>query len=959
MRRNNSLLPFLLVVFFTAPVQLSVAQKLSPKFKSQVVVVQFEEGIVIENGTVKANLAQFDHTGTKYGVYKMERVFPFLDHVAPTPRTAQNLLALRRTYYVYYGAEADPGRVSKEFALNEGVVYAEPVLINRFYESITRTDPNDPKYQEQTYLKHMRLPEAWEIIKAEDASEPVVIAIVDDGADWQHEDLAKNVWTNEDEIANNGIDDDRNGVIDDVHGANFGDGNPMNNDPTAESGNSHGTATSSVAGAVSNNATGIAGAAWNAKLMHINVFCQTKGVCNGYEAIVYAAVSGADIINTSWGAFAGDREFRMIAQSLDFATDSGALVVAAAGNGNKNADAGLEYPGGHPRVLSVGATERDSRKRASFSEYGKTVGVFAPGVNIITATPENEYDNFRTGTSFSAPLVSGVAALVKARFPDISPDSLREQLRLSSENMDAQNPDYAGYLGRGFINAEASLRPPTFPAVRVKHWSWEDDDGDSQIDPGDEVTINATMVNYLADAQQLVIELMEAEPHPHITLVAAEQSVGVLRGGDSVKVKFRFSVSADVSPGHEARFYVRIRDGAFMDETDALQFFGINQRIDLLYTGFKALYLSTDGENWDNNSGWDISAVPTAEQMSHWHGVAAIRGQIDGLALRDNNLTGSIPPELGQARGISALAFTKNSITGSIPPELGQLLELTILDLGMNSLSGPIPPNLGKLSNLEYFDVLQNSLSGPIPSELGQLSKLKILDLGTNALSGPIPSDLGKLSKLVYLDLGNNSLSGPIPSELRQLPELLSLNLANNALIGTIPPELGQLSKLALLDLSGNSLTGRIPRSFLQLKNLLSFSFSGQDLCAPEDEEFQRWLQAIPLLDGPTCDVSTAISTEDGSLPETFMALGNYPNPFRQTTHLTFDLPWPSHVRVEVTDVIGRHVLTVPDHLVEAGWGKSVELDAGSLPAGFYLYRLTAKSNSEHAVQVGRVIRIR
>ena len=117
-------------------------------------VVQFEEGIAIGNGAAEANLSEFDRTGSKYGAYKLERVFPFLDYVNSTPRIARNLSALRHTYYVHYGARADPEQISGEFALSAGVVYVKPVLINRFHESAAQADPNDSKYQEQTYLRH-------------------------------------------------------------------------------------------------------------------------------------------------------------------------------------------------------------------------------------------------------------------------------------------------------------------------------------------------------------------------------------------------------------------------------------------------------------------------------------------------------------------------------------------------------------------------------------------------------------------------------------------------------------------------------------------------------------------------------------------------------------------------------------------------------------------------------------
>ena len=300
----------------------------------------------------------------------------------------------------------------------------------------------------------------------------------------------------------------------------------------------------------------------------------------------------------------------MIVQTLNLATDMGALVVAAAGNDDINSDISPSYPASHPRVLAVGATERDSRGRAEFSQYGKTVNVFAPGEDIITTSPGNEYDFSASGTSFASPLVSGVAALVKTQFPEISPDALREQLRLSSENMDAENPGFVGQLGSGYINAEASLRAPTVPAVRVKRWSWSDADGDGQIDPGDHVTVDATIINYLSAAQSLTVELVAAESYPFVTMTATEYQVGSLESGDSTEVTFQFEVAADAPPNVSARFYARIRDGVFTDEVDMFNF-GINRRPDLVHASLSALYVATDGDNWTNNTGWDTTMVPT------------------------------------------------------------------------------------------------------------------------------------------------------------------------------------------------------------------------------------------------------------------------------------------------------------------------------------------------------------
>ncbi|MCY3613771.1 MAG: S8 family serine peptidase [Bacteroidetes bacterium] len=1002
---------FLLWVFIVIwAVPSGLAQE-QPIYEPQVVVVQVEPGLAIVEGAGKTGLEVFDRTAAEYSVHTIERVFPFLDHVQPTPKTRRNLVALRHTYYVRYSAGDDPERVAEVLASAPGVIYAEPVIVNRLLYSEVTAEPDDSLFSDQTYLRHMRLPEAWNIVKGEYMSPPVVIAIVDDGTDWRHEDLLANVWTNANEIPDNGIDDDNNGLIDDVHGANFCNRDDTNNDPFHPGGSGHGTRVAGTAGAVTNNGIGVAGSAWNAQHMHI---CG-----DGFKGILYAAANGADIINASWGG-PGLLASTFNAQSLDLATDMGALVVAAAGNDNLNNDLYPFYPSSYPRVLSVGATAKDSRRRASFSNYGKMVNVFVPGVSIVTTDLDGEYLSSASGTSFSSPLVSGVAALVKTRYPDISPDALREQIRLASEHIDAENPSHAGQLGRGYVNAEASLEMPVFPAVRLMRWTWDDSDSDLMIMSGEEVTIQAVFVNHLADAQELSIGLTGAESYPYLDLSNAEQTVGRLARGDSTEVTLRFVVASDAPSSRLIRLYTRIRDGAFVDEPDQLSF-GINSRIELDHAALSALFTSTGGASWRNNRNWDITTVPTPSELARWYGVEASHGILSRLNLYRNHLTGTLPSELGDLQGLEDLRLYKNSITGEIPHELGNLTQLQWLDISTNSLSGEIPPELGNLTQLQRLDMSTNSLSGEIPPELGSLTRLQALVLNANVLTGKIPNELGNFTQLQRLDLGDNSLSGEVPGEL------------------------GNLSQLTQLYLHDNAFTGRLPRSLTQLTNLKALHFSGQDLCAPGDFAFRVWLSTIPDVSGPTCsgahfidraadqsfpraqpivpvvlpeaagalpinyrltptlptglafdqanrtlsglptvvtpatpytykatdakgstdslsftiEVYSPVGVERGSLPEAFALHGNFPNPFRHTTQLLMDLPWPARVTVEVVDVIGRRILTTPSTDLTAGWQRSVNLSMAVLPSGLYLYRVHASSPGGRVVHAGRFVHVR
>ena len=208
-----------------------------------------------------------------------------------------------------------------------------------------------------------------------------------------------------------------------------------------------------------------------------------------------------------------------------------------------------------------------------------------------------------------------------------------------------------------------------------------------------------------------------------------------------------------------------------------------------------ALHNATGGPNWERNNNW-LSDVP----ISEWSGVTTDgNGRVTELFLRENQLSGEIPPELGNLANLKLLYLEGNQLSGGIPPELGNLANLTGLGLYRNQLSGGIPPELGSLANLEFLVLYGNQLSGEIPPWLGNLANLTSLFLHVNQLSGEIPPELGKLASLTRLFLRGNQLSGEIPPELGNLANLTSLSLGSNQLSGEIPPELGNLANLTSL----------------------------------------------------------------------------------------------------------------------------------------------------------------
>lgn len=260
-------------------------------------------------------------------------------------------------------------------------------------------------------------PEAW---AKTTGSDNVLVAVIDTGVDYNHPDLKDNMWVNPGEIPGDGIDNDGNGVVDDVYGFNAyaNNGNPMD-------GHSHGTHCAGTIAAQGNNGTGITGVAWDAKVMAVKIFDDSGRTSSDaiLRGIQYATKNGARITSNSWG---GGGANQLIKEAFE---SSPAFHVMAAGNDGRNVDRRANYPSGYdiPNSIAVAATDRND-KLAGFSNYGaKEVDLGAPGVDTYSTVPNGRY-GYKSGTSMATPHVSGAAALLVAAEPDISNEELKSRL---------------------------------------------------------------------------------------------------------------------------------------------------------------------------------------------------------------------------------------------------------------------------------------------------------------------------------------------------------------------------------------------------------------------------------------------------------------------------------------------------------------------------------------------------
>ncbi len=438
--------------------------------------------------TKEEGLEDIDALNQAYKASDLQRLFPHAGKYEP--RHVE--YGLDRWYTVSLKDPIkDSGRMHEMIAAygaNRNIEIAEPVYEKVLIEPLDEQVPyekqaslhpgevNDPYFPDQWNLDNtgqnegiagadIRMKEAWKINTGDPG---VVLAVIDGGIDVRHEDLTRSVWVNEAELNGlPGIDDDRNGYVDDVNGYSF----VSDNGKIAP--HFHGIHVAGILAGAINNGKGIAGIAGGdgdhpgIKLMSCAVFNMTGS--GGFEnAFVYAADNGAVIAQNSWGYRSENTYEQSVLDAINYFIDNagydtegkpigpiqGGLVVFAAGNSNS---AGLYYPGCYEPVVAVGSTDNRDQ-RSYFSNYGEWLDIFAPGSRILSTY---NYDTYAclSGTSMACPHVSGVASLLASQHKSrlLHVNAIKDILFTTCSNIDIENPDYRDLLGHGRLNAFAGL----------------------------------------------------------------------------------------------------------------------------------------------------------------------------------------------------------------------------------------------------------------------------------------------------------------------------------------------------------------------------------------------------------------------------------------------------------------------------------------------------------------------
>jgi len=906
-----------------------------------VIVVKFKSAIRNALSKTSINEPSLNFVFKKYSVYETTRIFPQHDKPPVNP----DQVDLSRIYMIRYNGDYDATEVAKDFA-REGVVeYAEPHYIHR----VTFT-PNDPMFSvNQWYLKKIQAEQAWDITQGDTT---VIIGIIDTGVDWTHLDLAANIWTNPRPGWNPGYPDD-------IRGWDFGGlhGTP-DNDPN-EDRPDHGTAIAGLASAVTNNGVGIAGMGFRCKIMPVKVSQDDQRddsgpfILYGYEGIVYAVDNGAAIINCSWGRpYKQSASSRYEQEVINYAYQKGALIVAAAGNGNTSA---MYTPASYNHVLSVAATDfNDHRSVWSYdlaSNYGTWVDVSAPGSTIFSTWKENTY-TYSNGTSYSSALVSGVAALVKSLHPLWTPDQVAEQVKVSAEKIDSLNLAYAGQLGSGRVNAYRALTLHS-PAVRVVSVTISDSLGgnnDGVADPGETISITITFENFLAPTTNAEVQITSTDPN--VTMVnGALITIGALGSLDTVTNRVHplvVKISPSVPENYTISFMVSVVDGNYKDVST----FGIP-----VQPTFKDMNINNVTMTVTSNGGLGFNDFPTNLQGTGF----TFKDIFQNLLLEGALMIGVSSTKVSNAARDETGVYpnrhfvTVQPLRVTTPGPLADQEGVTVFNdngAGMNKIGVRVtlqsyafrdPPN-------DKYVMLKYTIENTTDSMITNLYAGLFFDWDINGGSNNI-ADFDTSHRMGYVYDDNNTFKTRVGVALLS-PDKIGYRAIDNAGANawgiydgfSLAEKWEALSggtvsnlKAGPGDVSHVVATGPLEIAPSQ-KKVVGFAVLGgeslTDLKTTAEAAARKWGQIVDVKEIPPS-------------PKEFALYQNYPNPFNPTTVIKYQVSSFGFVSLRVFDVLGREVAVLVQEYKSPGLYQAT-FDArsrsarsfGSLASGVYFYEL-------------------
>ncbi len=411
----------------------SLPGKLFFKIKPNPIAIGSEKNIPLYNSKTNDNIYNtfWQQAIKDYRIIQIEKPFKTDD------------AEVQKIYRVSFESYDSIYSFVKRLQSENYIEYAHPCPVYQKFST-----PNDINSRQSWVFQTISMDNAWGLA----GNNKSTIAVVDDGVKIDHPDL--NIWTNPNEIDTNKIDDDLNGFVDDIHGYDVADND---NDPTPPASQfwTHGTHTSGIAGAKTNNNLGVASVSYNTVSI-IAVKCTNQPVVltNTEDGLDYAIKAGANIISMSWGG-KDTSLYKTLHTLIDAAYKKNIILVAAAGNDGEDS---VNYPAGFEHVISVGSTGVNDMV-SKISNYGNYIDVMAPGDTIYSTVVYSPYYGTLSGTSMSCPLVAGLCGLMLSVKPTLTPDQIEICLKATADNIDSKNNiKYKNKLGAGRINAVNAMQ---------------------------------------------------------------------------------------------------------------------------------------------------------------------------------------------------------------------------------------------------------------------------------------------------------------------------------------------------------------------------------------------------------------------------------------------------------------------------------------------------------------------
>ena len=546
MRRFYTFLLVLLPFFFVKPVQAqtSPAVKIIPGK----LVFKLKPAYKAYAGKNITQLPQLKNALAAIQAGNLNQKFP----KATPPGDVPEAVDLTLIYEIKL-APTIPLENAKKILLKTGVLE----YVEKLNAPEPLFQPNDPLSDSiaattQYHLKNIKAYRGWDF---EQGDSSIVIGILDTGIRYSHKDLKDKIKINYADKPD-GIDNDNDGYIDNYRGWDLADND---NNATADA-NGHGVGVTGVATANTHNTKGVAGVGFKTKFLPIKVYPSTAtGTFAGYEAIVYAADHGCDVINLSWGGVYPPSLYEQ--DLINYATiNKNRVVVAAAGNNNGKLDF---YPASYKNVLSVGSTNGQNIQALTHSHK---VDIVAPALGILTTTNGNDSSyTLGSGSSYACPMVAGAAALVKKKFPQFNALQIAEQLRTTADASIYSLPGNAtvtGQLGHGLLDVAKALSTTNAKSVRYTDVR---PNKKGVLTPGDTLRLTVDFKNFLAALSNLNVAVSSASPY--VTVLQGNYAAGAMAtlSSKTTAQPFSFKLAVNTPINEKIAFRFDYTDGTYAD----------------------------------------------------------------------------------------------------------------------------------------------------------------------------------------------------------------------------------------------------------------------------------------------------------------------------------------------------------------------------------------------------------